>query len=87
MIKEGFKVENKIETMELNLEIYKLEVFVPENLYEPKTMALCIQLSCDIKMKTYSDTLETFKWDRLKTLIDSELKYSDSNIDVNLKGL
>ena len=73
--------------MELVLQISKLEVFVPENLYEPKTMALCIQLSCDIKMNTYSNTLETFKRDRLKTLIESQLKNSESNIDIKLKGL
>jgi hypothetical protein len=42
LLKEGGIASNKIETMELFLQISKLEVFVPENLYEPKTMALCI---------------------------------------------
>jgi hypothetical protein len=42
LLKEGCINLNKIETMELVLQISKLEVFVPENLYEPKTMALCI---------------------------------------------
>jgi hypothetical protein len=38
-------------------------------------------------MNTYSNTLETFKRDRLKTLIDSQLKNTESNIDIKLKGL
>ena len=38
-------------------------------------------------MNTNSNTLETFKRDRLKTQIDSQLKNTESNLDIKLKGL
>jgi hypothetical protein len=46
--------------MDIDLKIDKLEVFVPENLYEPKTMALCIQMSCDLKLNKLDEFKETF---------------------------
>ena len=71
--------------MVVNAKVYDLEVMAPENLYEFPSQALKITLGCDFNM--HSDSLYKDTYQQDKTLLDHDLKHSESKMKIDLKDV